>query len=75
MTILTRADKRSKTRRMAESNRNWTLFAAQIAFLILAGQQDHVGAGVCQGFGVVIHFLYLAFFTWTGWLQVQIFSI
>ena len=49
-----------------ENNRNWTLLAAQLSFVILARQHQAVSNGACQFFGVVIHFLYLAFFCWTS---------
>ena len=37
-----------------------------MSFVILARQHDAVSEGACQFFGVVIHFCYLAFFSWTG---------
>ena len=64
--IIYRTDRRASARKLAENNRNWTLFAAQMSFVILARQQSAVSQGVCQFFGVLIHFLYLAFFSWTG---------
>ena len=61
-----RTDRRASARKLAENNRNWTLLAAQMSFVILARQHDAVSEGACQFFGVVIHFCYLAFFSWTG---------
>ena len=64
--IISRTDRRATARKLAENNRNWTLFAAQMSFVILARQHSAVSQGACQFFGVVIHFLYLSFFSWTG---------
>ena len=61
-----RTDRRATARKLAENNRNWTLFAAQMSFVILARQHSTVSQGACQFFGIVIHFLYLSFFSWTG---------
>lgn len=63
---ISRTDRRATARKLAENNRNWTLFAAQMSFVILTRQYSAVSHGVCQFFGVVIHFLYLSFFSWTG---------
>ena len=63
--IICRTDRRATARKLAENNRNWTLFAAQMSFVILARQNSTV-PGACQFFGIVIHFLYLSFFSWTS---------
>ena len=64
--IISRTDRRATARKLAENNRNWTLFAAQMSFVILARQHSAVSNGACQFFGIAIHFLYLSFFSWTG---------
>lgn len=51
---------------MAENNRNWALFFAQISFMALSGLNNLVPLIACEIFAIIIHFLYLAFFTWTG---------
>ena len=51
---------------MAENNRNWTLFSAQISFMVLARLYNDVPAIACEIFAIIIHLLYLAFFAWTG---------
>ena len=56
-----------------ENNRNLTLFAAQVAFIALAGQHNQVSDNVCQVFGALIHLLYLSFFAWTGRLVVYLY--
>ena len=61
-----KVDNRPTTRRIAENNRNWSLLVAQLAFLILAGLHEAVPEPVCQLFGVIIHFAYLTFFSWTS---------
>ena len=61
-----KVDNRPTTRRIAENNRNWSLLVAQLAFLILAGLHEAVPESVCQLFGVIIHFAYLTFFSWTS---------
>ena len=61
-----KVDNRPTTRRIAENNRNWSLLVAQLAFLILAGLHESVPESVCQLFGVIIHFAYLTFFSWTS---------
>ena len=58
-----------------ENSRNLTLFAAQLAFVTLAGQHNHVSDDVCQFFGALIHLLYLSFFAWTGKLMVLLFFV
>ena len=84
-----RSDPRSSTRRMAENNRNWSLFFAQACWLILVRQSQvlhvlfqsscnvlfQVASGACQVFGLVTHFFYLAFFAWTGCRIQRIFKI
>ena len=66
LTGLAQVDTRPTTRRIAENNRNWSLFTAQLSFLILTEMHDNVSEDVCQFFGAVIHFWYLAFFSWTS---------
>ena len=68
--IISRTDRRAAARKLAENNRNWTLFAAQMSFVILARQGSAVSQGACQFFGIIIHFLYLSFFSWTGVGQI-----
>ena len=51
---------------MAENNRNWSLFFAQISFMTLSGLNSLVPLIACEIFAIIIHFLYLVFFTWTG---------
>jgi len=60
-----RQDKRSKLRRVAETNRNICLFIAQVAFIAFSGQYRGVNCGTCQAFGVLTHFFWLTFFSWT----------
>ena len=43
---------------------------AQLAFLILAGLHETVSESVCQLFGVIIHFAYLTFFSWTSKMRL-----
>ena len=66
LTGVAQVDTRPTTRRIAENNRNWSLFTAQLSFLILTEMHDNVSEDVCQLFGAVIHFWYLAFFSWTS---------
>jgi len=61
-----RGDLRGESRKMAENNRNWTLFSAQISFMVLARLYNDVPAVACEIFAIIIHLLYLAFFAWTG---------
>ena len=50
---------------MVEDNRNWTLLAAHLSFLSLASL-NMSPEPLCQTFSVLIHFLYLTFFSWTA---------
>ena len=70
-----RSGKRSSTKTLVENSRNLTLFAAQLAFVTLAGQHSNVSDDVCQFFGALIHLLYLCFFAWTGKLMVLLFFV
>ena len=56
----------NEERRTAETNRNLSLAAAQIAWMALVGQADAVPTSVCQAFGAVTHYAWLLTFTWTG---------
>ncbi len=53
-------------RKTAETNRNITLAAAQIAWLVLVPQASVVPQVVCEIFGGVTHGLWLAAIMWTG---------
>ena len=55
-----------KNKKMAEMNKNWNLFLAQLSFLGLAGLQEYVSSNLCQFFGLFIHLAFLAFFSWTS---------
>ena len=50
---------------MVEDNRNWTLLAAHLSFLSLSSLSMSPEP-LCQTFSVLIHFLYLTFFSWTA---------
>ena len=58
-----------KNKKMAEMNKNWNLFLAQLSFLGLAGLQEYVSENLCQFFGLFIHLAFLAFFSWTSKLD------
>lgn len=51
---------------MADNNRNWNLAAAQLSWIALVGRADVVPTSVCEAFGAVAHFAWLATFMWTG---------
>ena len=60
-----RYDSRSLVVKTVENNRNWLLLAAHVSFLCLSSLSN-VPELLCQTFSLLIHFLYLSFFSWTA---------
>ena len=52
--------------KFVEDNRNWSLYAAQLSFNCFSGLENHVPRVACKMFSILIHYLYMAFFLWTG---------
>lgn len=70
-----RKDLRSSMTKFVEDNRNWSLFAAQLSFICFSGLENHVPRVACKMFSILIHYLYMAFFLWTGNVMISIMNI
>ena len=70
-----RKDLRSSMTKFVEDNRNWSLFAAQLSFICFSGLENHVPRVACKMFSILIHYLYMAFFLWTGNVMNTIMNI
>ena len=70
-----RKDLRSSMTKFVEDNRNWSLFAAQLSFVCFSCLENHVPRVACKMFSILIHYLYMAFFLWTGNVMNTIMNI